>query len=168
MQKIVTCLAVFAALTLLSVPSSAQTEEPDLTDPGESVRHVLGIFFGLGTEVERAEHSNETSIAVGLEYAYALNDRWLIGGTIETLGGKTARELVGIAFVDYHLTEPWFVVAGLGAELTAIDTYGIVRIGTGYIFEFDGGYEVAPAINIDFIEKGQFTLVYGAFVGRDF
>lgn len=164
-------MAVAFALSLSAVSSIAMEPEEAAAEqvPEEELtRQSIGIFVGLGTELEREEHDNETSIALAIEYAYHLNSRWVVGAVIETLGGATVRDVVVLAVGSYHLTPELYFALGAGAESTETSTDFIVRLGVGYIFEIGDGYEITPAFNLDLVESGRVTLVYGAAVGRSF
>ncbi len=166
-----TGIAVAVALSLTAVSSIALEPEEAAAEqvPVEEVaRQGIGIFVGLGTELEREEHDNETSIALAIEYAYHLNSRWAVGAVIETLGGATVRDVVGLVVGSYHLTPELYLALGAGLENTESSTDFLVRFGVGYVFEIGDRYEIAPAFNLDLVERGRVTLVYGAAVGRSF
>lgn len=166
-----TGITVALALSLSAVSSIAMEPEEAAAEqaPEEEVaRQFIGIFVGLGTELEREEHDNETSVALAIEYAYHLNSRWVVGAVIETLGGATVRDVVGLVVGSFHLTPELYLALGAGAESTETSTDFLVRLGVGYIFEVGEKYEIAPAFNLDLVESGRVTLVYGAAVGRSF
>ncbi|MCZ6766552.1 MAG: hypothetical protein O7D32_06435 [bacterium] len=164
-------MTVAFALSLSAVSSHAM--EPDKAaeeqaPEEELARQIILVFVGLGTELERVEHDNETSLALALEYGYRLNPRWVVGGIIETLGGATVRDILALVVGSYHLTPELYLALGAGVENTETSTDFVVRLGVGYIFEVGDGYEIVPAFNLDLVERGRVTLVYGAAVGKSF
>jgi hypothetical protein len=103
--------------------------------------------------------------ALGLEYQRRLNDSFGVGGIIEYTGGDAEVWVAVIPFA-YH-TGRWKFYAGPGVENGHHGTEELVRLGGEYVFELSGGWEVAPQINVDFVD-GEEAWVFGVLIARGF
>lgn len=155
-------LAVAAALVLLaaSAPLSAGAAEPEYDQEHVTHPNLVGVFAGFTGEVRR-----ERSLSLGLEYYRRLNDSFGVGALVERASGDRDFWIAAVPF-GWHLGH-WklYVAPGIEHEEGHGD-HALLRLGVEYAFEF-GKYEVAPQVDIDFIE-GDTVVVMGVTVGIGF
>ena len=130
--------------------------------------HHLALFLGWGTE-ERSGNLKDKGPAVGAEYEYRFDERWGVGGVVETLGRDTIRQVAFVAPVSYHPGGgPWRLFGGPGFEITEKKDKWLVRLGAGYEIALDGGWSLAPELLVDLIEAGENVWVLGFAIGKGF
>ncbi len=123
-------------------------------------KNVLGVFAGI-THAGRRE--NEP--AIGLEYSRRINEHFSIGGLAEYTGGD-ADFWVGAIPFGWHLGH-WKLYVAPGVEDGHHGTEELVRLGAEYAFGLGGGWEIAPQVNVDFVD-GEDVWVMGVVFARGF
>jgi hypothetical protein len=157
---------LFIALLLLLHGTASLAEEglvnghQDDTAVHHYHKNVAGIFAGT-THAGRRE--NEP--ALGLEYQRRLNEQFGIGIVTEYTFGEADLWVVAIPVV-FH-TGHWKFYAGPGIEDGHHGTEELVRLGGEYSFEFSDGWEIAPQVNVDFVD-GEEVWVFGVFFAKGF
>ncbi|MBT8442521.1 MAG: hypothetical protein KJO76_09060 [Gammaproteobacteria bacterium] len=152
--------AVSTCLLTLSLMTSAFGEEGHAVDEAEK-RNTIGVFVGFTSEERR-----ERGLALGIEGGHYFTESFAISGVLEyTFGDIDA--LVGAVPLVYRTGE-WRFHAGPGFESgeTTDGTEFLVRVGTEYGFEA-GSIEIAPQLNIDFVD-GDAVFVVGVLFARPF
>ena len=130
----------------------------------EFERNVAAVFIGVtGKERRNGEP------ALGLEYARYFNPSFAIRGIIEYTSGDDDFWVVAVPFA--YRTGPWTAYIAPGFEVEELkdrpsDSHWLLRVGGEYGFEI-GKVEVAPQINVDFVE-GDTVFVFGVTVGTRF
>jgi hypothetical protein len=166
------------ATALWSLPATAEEEHTEYAEHhgegGHRFKNGLALFLGVTNE---PGHGNEGTW--GLEYGYALSQRWGVGGLIDYAGGGQRNLVVaplvywkpfgggltllaapgvehhnGRAEVEHHL----FKAGTAGADKD--ETYFVFRLGAAYYFHLGSRYGIGPAVNLDFV-NGHEVWVYG-------
>lgn len=127
-------------------------------------KHHIEAFVGGAKEYR---DQDETTHVLGLEYQYTLNKMWSVGAEIEALGDETARERAYILPVTLHLGH-WHVFAGPGYEDDGEHGAFLLRVGSGYAFEFAHNYTITPKLMVDVIGGHGPTLIGGLAFGYGF
>jgi hypothetical protein len=163
-SKAIGCVvAVCTTLALAAQPVMAQeTEGEDAVEWAEEGRHELGLFLGV------TDKKGDTGFSVGLDYEYRLSEMFGIGGFLEYTGSDFRDGIVGVPFYVH----PWKelkLVAAPGVEIEAEDGSEsfLVRVGAEYGFGIGRGFEIAPALYLDFTSE-DVAIVAGAAIARSF
>ena len=163
-NKAIGCVvAVCTTLALAAQPVMAQgAEGEDAAEWAEKGRHELGLFLGV------TDQKGDTGFSMGLDYEYHLSRMFGIGGLLEYTGSDFRDEIVAVPFYVH----PWkelTLVAAPGVEIGAEDGSDdfLVRIGAEYGFDVRRGFEIAPAVYVDFTSD-DVTIVFGAAISRSF
>jgi hypothetical protein len=157
---------LFIALLLLLHGTASLAEEGLVSEHQDETavhhyhKNVAGVFAGM-THAGRRE--NEP--ALGLEYQRRLNENFGIGIVTEYTFGEADLWVVVIPVV-FH-TGHWKFYAGPGIEDGHHGTEELVRLGGEYSFEFSDGWEIAPQVNVDFVD-GDEVWVFGVFFAKGF
>jgi hypothetical protein len=152
-------LVALVAIALTGIGAGTVLAEEEA---GEEGRNELSLFLG-GTHT-----SDDDGFSVGLDYEYHVNRRFGIGGLLEYTGPDFREWIVGLP-ICWH---PWrelklFVAPGVDFDRPDDKTYFLVRIGSEYGFGIGRGFEIAPALNIDFTSE-ETSLVYGVSIAKKF
>ncbi|MEH6570519.1 MAG: hypothetical protein V7709_15675 [Halioglobus sp.] len=152
-------------LVLFSIQAtSAQAEmenSADATRHGEHFhKNVAGVVLGI-THAGRRKNGP----ALALEYERRFNESFGVGGIIEYTGGDAEVWVAAIPFA-YH-TGHWKFYVAPGVEDGHHGTEELVRLGGEYAFELSSGWEVAPQLNVDFVD-GDEVLIFGVLFARGF
>jgi len=152
-----TVLSAAAVCTLLSAMPTGAVEAAEQVL--ESGRNKATLFVG-GT----FEGSEESAVALGIEYERRLNQSFGVGATVEYSFGKLDSLVVVVPLV-YH-TGRWAFWAGPGIKRADHENEFLVRVGGEYGFEIGGGWELAPQVNVDY--AAGWAWVVGVGLGRKF
>ncbi|MCK5405927.1 MAG: hypothetical protein KAJ37_00675 [Candidatus Krumholzibacteria bacterium] len=155
-------VAVCTLLALASQPVWAEPDAEAVPEWAEEGRNELGLFLGA------ADSEGEWGASVGLDYEYRLSRLFGIGGLLEYTGADFRD---GVAAVPFYL-HPWKelkLVAAPGVNVKPAERIGrgLVRIGAEYGFDVRRGFEIAPAVYVDFTSE-DVTIVFGAAIARSF
>lgn len=123
-------------------------------------KNVAGVVLGI-THAGRRKNGP----ALGLEYERRFSDSFGVGGVIEYTGGDADVWVAAIPFA-YHVGHWKFYVAP-GVEDGHHGTEELLRLGGEYAFELSGGWELAPQLNVDFVD-GEDVWVFGVLFARGF
>ena len=148
--------------SVLSTTTFAETEN-NTKAPGHTAhfhKNVLGALIGI-THAGRRKNGP----VLGLEYERRFNDSFGVGGIIEYTGGDADVWVAAIPFV-YH-TGHWKLYVAPGIEDGHHGTEKLLRLGGEYAFEFSGGWEVAPQLNVDFVD-GEKVWVFGIVLAKGY
>ncbi|NRB42990.1 MAG: hypothetical protein HRU20_31740 [Pseudomonadales bacterium] len=116
-------------------------------------KNMTGIFVGITGKVRR-----DKSPTMGFEYERLITSNFGVGGTLEYASGDLDFTIIALPFA-YHQGR-WKYVLAPGIEKS--DSHGkeaLLRLGIEYAFEFDGGWELAPKMNIDFVDGHQVAVL---------
>jgi hypothetical protein len=172
---------------LLNLSGVARADEPDASSAAEgsqayaegpAAEHEefgyfeVGLFLGASTELNR-DPSDEsqaaegdsgdstTKGAIGLELFYHGWKHFGAGILVEHAGEELDRDNTLILILGYYPSERIRLILSPGMESTAEGDNALLRFGGGYGFEIGKHWELVPEVNLDYIEGGKFTLVYG-------
>lgn len=151
------------ALMLGALDASAGSPVSDASqDHGDAHYHknLVGVVLGITHGGRR-----KNAPALGLEYERRFSESFGVGGVLEYTGGDAEVWVAAIPFA-YHIGHWKFYVAP-GVEDGHHGTEELVRLGGEYAFELSGGWEVAPQINVDFVD-GEDAWVFGVLFARAF
>lgn len=165
-QKAFTQAAIiFSLLVLLAPPPSVmggEAENEQAEELAEEGRNELGVFLGV-TVTE-----DESGFSVGLDYEYRISRLFGIGAVLEYTGMDFREWLVGIPFYLHPWKELKLLAApGFELEKDSGEKEFVVRLGGEYGIGLGGGYEIAPALNID-ITREDTAFVIGATLSKSF
>jgi hypothetical protein len=140
--------------------------------------HWIGIFGGAATETGREGHgdasheeghgdeeSTHTAGAVGLEYYLSFSPRLGAGVLVEHLGSRIDRNYTVFLPLGYHPSPRWRLVLAPGMEFTQDNEEWALRLGLNHLIPLGSRWELSPEFDVDFIEGGKITYVYGVMVG---
>ena len=143
----IACLCVLLALALAPQPIRAAGDESaqgKTKEWAEEGRNDLSLFIG----VTRA--GGESGLGLGLDYERRLSRRFGIGGVIEYTGGDI-REGIAAVSLNWHAWKELKLFAAPGVVEFDDGSFGVLfRVGADYGFALGKGFEVAPALNVDF------------------
>ena len=155
-------MALATALALLASGFACAEETAHDGDSHGHAAHknVLALFVGAATDGRR-----DKGPALGLEYERRLSDRFGIGVVVERTFGDLDSMVYAVPFA-YH-SGAWKAYIAPGIEdREGHHTEKLIRIGTEYAFKA-GSWEVAPQVNVDFVEGSQ-VFVIGLAFGKGF
>ena len=158
-----TVIATSLSVVLLVLAAASHSEG----DEDDYPHHHGALFIGAATETRRGIEK-ESELATGLEYELRLSRYWGIGGLAELVGDDVIREFVLFLPVSFHFYDNFRLVGAPGIEFTETEEEAVFRIGLGYEFHLQKGFTLAPEFNMDFIEDGKITYVYGLSLGKEF
>lgn len=152
-------LIALVALILTGMGAEKVMAEEETEEEG---RNELALFLG-GTHT-----SEDDAFSVGLDYEYRVNRLFGIGGVVEYTGADFRDWIVGLPLCLH----PWrelkvFLAPGVDFDRPDGETYFLLRVGTEYGFAIGNGFEIAPALNVDFTSE-ETALVYGLSFARKF
>ena len=130
----------------------------------EETPHRLTLFGGL-TQAE--EDSSENGATIAFAYTYRIHHPASAGGLLEYAGGDIDAWLVGLPF-KVTPWAGWFLLIAPGVEIESSETSAMFRIGTGYDFELDEKWSLAPEFYVDLSRFFGTTYVFGLAVSRSF
>ena len=154
-----------ALATALALLASGFACAEETAHDGESHGHamhknLLALFVGGATDKRR-----DKGVALGIEYARRLSERFGIGVVVERTFGDLDSMVYAVPFA-YH-SGAWKAYIAPGIEdREGHHTENLVRIGAEYAFKA-GSWEIAPQINLDFV-KGNRVFVIGVTFGKGF
>jgi hypothetical protein len=164
---------VLACCVLLTAPLTGQGHG----NPGEEQAHEehanhAGLFLGAASHL----HTDETGIAVGLEYARRLTHRVYLDVFAEYASSKLERDVIIGIPLEVMPVGGFALSAGPGVEFLTVEdeetgteeheTEFLLRLGAGYYLPL-GRLTLRPTFNADYA-GGHWTLVYGAALGIPF
>ncbi|MEH6593591.1 MAG: hypothetical protein V7746_25210 [Halioglobus sp.] len=123
-------------------------------------KNMAGVVVGITHGGRR-----KNGPALGLEYERRFNDSFGVGGVIEYTGGDAEVWVAAIPFA-YH-TGHWKFYVAPGVEDGHHGTEELLRLGGEYAFELSSGWEVAPQLNVDFVDCED-VWVFGVLFARVF
>ncbi len=137
--------------------------------------HWISIFGGGATETGRESHSSDdhgesageetlNAGAIGFEYYFAYSAKAGVGVLVEHLGSRIDRNYTVFLPLGYHPNHRWRLVVAPGMEFTEHDDEWALRLGVNYIIPLGGRWEASPEFDVDFIEGGKITYVYGVML----
>jgi len=160
------CLASLISLSASAV-SIAEEAHHSAEEHGEEHhqhsyhKNVLGVFGGI-THAGRREKDP----ALGIEYERRITEHFGIGAVAEYTFGDHDFWIYAIPFA-FH-TGHWKFYVAPGIEES--DEHGseeLVRLGVEYAFELSDGWEIAPQVNVDFVDSED-VWVFGFVFARGF
>jgi hypothetical protein len=164
------CLLAVCLLVFLSAITPSQAAEGEehasseahASDSGAHSFHknVVGAFVGM----THAGH-RETEAAIGLEYSRRINEHFSIGGVAEYTGGDADLWVAVLPF-GWHLGH-WKLFVAPGVEDGHHGKEELIRLGVEYAFELGDGWEIAPQVNVDFVDSDD-VWVFGFVFARGF
>lgn len=123
--------------------------------------NVVGVFGGITHEGRR---NNDP--ALGLEYERRISQRLGIGAMVEYTFSDEEFWVFAIPFALH--TGPWKLYLAPGVEDGGEHgSHSLLRLGVEYAFEFKGGWEIAPQIDLDLVD-GEEVWVFGLVFARGF
>jgi len=138
------------------------SQEHTRNDHAIDHKHRVALLYGLVHVPEGYEEgsSGDTGILIasyGLEYSYRLNQKWALGLSLNMEGGnylihdeiprENAFLITGLGF--YEIMHHWEFYFGAGVEIEHHHNYGIVRLGTLYLFPVGKGWDITPAFTFN-------------------
>lgn len=149
-----TWMFVFAVLSMAPVMAEDGHRE-------ESHRNNVGVFLGVTGEDRR-----DRAGTLALEYSRWFDESFGIGGVVEYAFGDL--DFLVLAVPLAYRVDAWKFYAGPGVEMEERgDTEFLFRIGGEYAFEVGERTEVAPQVNLDFVD-GDTVVVFGVLVAYGF
>jgi hypothetical protein len=155
---------------LLNAPLTGQ-EHGEEQAHEEHANHA-GLFVGAASHL----HSDETGIAVGLEYARRLTNRVYLDVFAEYASSELERDIIVGIPLEVVPAGGLALWVGPGVEFLSIEdeetgteeseTDVLLRVGAGYSLPV-GRLTLRPTFNADYA-GGHWTLVYGAALGVPF
>ena len=132
------------ALALCAGAAHAEDGGPS---PTRSLDAPQRFEFGLyGTRPEEGDDA----LTVGLAYHYRLSPVFAVGARAEYAGGDLDSWVLG-APLTAHFGEGWEFVAMPGAEISDGEIKGLLRLGFGYVFEFNS-FGLKPEAFADIVD----------------
>jgi len=156
-RKFVTVL--FVAVISIS-GGIAQAEETAHGHGSDQHKNIAGIFAGV-THGGRRKNAG----ALGLEYARHITGNFSIGAVAEYTAGDADVWVFAVPFA--YTVGHWKMYVAPGIEDGHHGKEDLVRFGVERAFEMSGGWEIAPQINVDFVD-GEDVWVIGAVFARKF
>jgi hypothetical protein len=164
---------VIACSVLLAATLTGQ-EHGDRGEERAHEEHAnhAGLFVGAASHL----HTDETGIAVGLEYSRRLTHRVYLDVFAEYASSKLERDLIFGIPLEVVPVGGLALWAGPGIEVLSVEeeetgtekneTGFLLRVGAGYYLPL-GRLTLRPTFNADYA-GGHWTLVYGAALGVPF
>ncbi len=122
--------------------------------------HTLGGFIGT------AQEGRENAPAIGIEYEYRFNTRFGIGAVGEYTGDKADFWVLAVPFGFHFGNLKTYIAPGI--EKSDEHTEELIRLGAEYAIPVsDDGWEIAPQINVDFVD-GEEIWVFGVLIAKGF
>lgn len=127
-------------------------------------KHPHHIAMATGA----AWHDDESSIYLGVDYAYTFDNGYSAVVFVEQVRGDFDLAAYGFAAAKFF-DNGWKVATGPGVEtkLKNNKTLFLWQIRLGYDWHFDD-WTVGPIASFDFIEDGSNTSYFGVSVGYGF
>ena len=122
-------------------------------------RNNVGLFLGGSFE------GREEAPAIGLEYERRFSERFGIGALVEYTGDDSDFWVAAIPFAFHAGQLKLFLAPGF--EDGEHGTEELLRLGVEYGFAFSGGWEIAPQVNVDFVD-GEDVWVVGLLFAKGF
>ena len=164
------CTFLFLVLFFTSIYSSVYCQEqiPDEVNEHEKIRHHwINLFTGY-TFINEAISENGTEFIVvptiGIDYEYKLNHRmslaWvndfeLASYVVEKNDSENLTRSFSIGspvVFAYEIFPFWGVYAGPGFEFEEHEGFAVAKLGTEFIKEFEGGWNLALSLSVDIKE----------------
>ena len=125
----------------------------------EYERNLVAVYVGVTSEDRR-----DKGLALGIEYERRLTQSFGVGVLAEHTFGDLDFWVYAVPFA-YH-TGRWKFLIAPGVEDGDLGADFLVRVGGDYAFEA-GRWEIAPGLDIDFVDGDQ-VFVVGVSIGRGF
>ena len=139
---------------------NALAEETAHGHGSDEHKNVAGIFAGV-THGDRRKNAP----ALGVEYARHISGNFSIGAAAEYTAGDADVWVFAVPFA--YAVGHWKMYVAPGIEDGHHGKEDLVRFGVERAFELSGGWEIAPQLNVDFVD-GEDVWVIGAFFARRF
>jgi hypothetical protein len=159
----IVCLCVLLPLAPQPVWAAGQETPQGKTEEwAADGRNDLSLFIGVTSS------DGESGPSVGLDYERRLSRRFGIGGVIEYTG-LDFREGVAAVSLNWHSWKELTLLAAVGVEVEREDGSDafLFRVGAEYGFALGKGFEIAPALNVDFTGD-ETAVVYGLGFAKKF
>jgi hypothetical protein len=153
---------IFWIVLILYISGSLYAQDHVSENHEVENKHRIALLYGLvyvpsGHREENHEDKGIFTASYGLEYSYRLNHKWALGFELNLEGGKylihgdlpreNALLITGMGF--YEIMQHWEVYLGAGIEVEQHHNYGIIRVGTIYIFPIGKGWDLAPSFTFN-------------------
>jgi hypothetical protein len=159
--KYVENFAAVLFVAALSIGSAnALAEESAHGNDLDHHENVVGIFAGI---THGGRRKNEP--ALGVEYARHISGNFSIGAVAEYTFGDAEVWVFVVPFA--YSVGHWKMYVAPGIEDGHHGKENLVRLGVERAFEMSGGWEIAPQLNVDFVD-GEDVWVIGALIARRF
>jgi hypothetical protein len=165
MYRVVSCKVLVVTFVLMLGAALAKAE-PHASDgsSGHDEAHyhknLIGVFTGI---THGGRRKNAT--ALGFEYERRLSEKFGLGITAEHTFGDADIWVAVVPFA-YHAGH-WKLYVAPGIEDGHHGKEKLLRLGAEYAFEFSDGWEIAPQINVDFVDSED-VWVFGVVFARGF
>jgi len=153
-------MAVLFVAAISIGAATAQAEEAAHGHGSDEHKNIAGIFAGVTHGGQRLN-----AAAFGLEYARHIGGNFSIGAVAEYTAGDADFWVFVVPFV--YSVGHWKMYVGPGIEDGHHGKEDLVRLGVERAFEISGGWEIAPQLNVDFVD-GENVWVIGALFARRF
>lgn len=150
---------IFVAAIFIGA-ANAQAEESAHGHGSDQHKNIVGIFAGI-THGDRRKNAP----ALGVEYARHIAGNFSIGAVAEYTAGDAEVWVFAVPFA--YAIGHWKMYVAPGIEDGHHGKENLVRLGVERAFEMSGGWEIAPQLNVDFVD-GEDVWVIGAFFARRF
>ena len=154
-------LVIWLFLLAASNPRTHGAEPSEKHGHDQSHHHIEATFGA-------AFHDGKTATFTGFEYEYRVGPLFGVGGFIDTTFSGFDLAAIG-AVANFHPTDRWKVLAGLGVErkIGGDKDKALLRVGAAYEFHVGNG-TIAPVIVYDFLEDTKDVLYAGVAIGFSF
>jgi hypothetical protein len=159
MQKLANTRSLLGAMILMLSPCFAGAESEEVAEahpehPRNSI--TLGIYSTRERNGERAQ-------TLSVSYNYHFADQFSTGPLVEYAKDPLDLWIVGLP-LRYHPGAGWVLTAMPAVEYHNSHAEPLFRLGIGYDFELEGGFLLAPEINLDWVDD-KTDLVVGLSFG---
>lgn len=161
-----------AGLLAAGTPDSAAAQEHADDDHHFHHNHVAVVVAAMTPLSE----SSYTSLALGADYEYRVNERWGVGGGADFTLGDHKRTALFLGAGTYRPLPALRFGTGPGFELVEKDkegggtkntTYFVWAFSVAYDFHI-GSISLAPTVILDLVGETKTNLTYGIAVGTGF
>lgn len=131
----------------------------------EKNKNLIGVFVG-GNHTQ-----NNTSFTYGLEYHRIIYMPFgfsaIVENTPNNIEHNNETEFIGLGTLNIFKNLTFGVGPGIKYEKNEPNRM-LGRLAAGYIIHFPPDIEIAPGLDLDFIENGEKELVFGITFGKQF
>lgn len=155
----IACLVFIGLSQLTSAEEGSSVEGHGKHSIDTHHRNTLGVFLGAALD------GREDAPAIGLEYERRIGEAFGIGAVVEYTGDD-ADFWVAAVPLALHAGHFKFYIAP-GFEDGEHGKEGLLRLGAEYGFALSAGWEIAPQVNVDFVD-GEDVWVIGLLFAKGF